>query len=376
MKKHSKHTKITKRANGFFAPNELSFVGVKCGVISDLVLAIGAKLDAIAKVAYVDASHNKDLTAPTTDVHTFHTSGNFNFSGVISENKYNNPLHFAQYDLTCINGNHFEGKKQVVFLDPEKENSINKRLDQISDIQFFIKTSPEVAIFDCLLEKFPDCKNLPMFDLTDVEAIIAEVKKQVENNIPVVDGVVLAGGKSVRMGTDKGLLDYHGEPQRDFMVRLLESQGIETFVSVRGHQKIETHKTISDAFVGLGPFGAICSAFMKDPNKAYIVLATDLPFVNEALVQELLSKRNSKKIATAIKGKSKDFMEPLVTIWEPKAYPILLQYLAQGYSCPRKILINSDVEVVEVTDDLIQNINTPEEFEVAKKTVKKLSVKK
>ena len=81
----------------------------------------------------------------------------------------------------------------------------------------------------------------------------------------------------------------------------------------------------------------------------------------------LLNRRNSAKIATAIKGKGKDFPEPLITIYEPKAYPILLQYLAQGYSCPRKMLINSDVEIIEIDDDFIRNINTPEEFELAKK---------
>jgi len=43
-----------------------------------------------------------------------------------------------------------------------------------------------------------------------------------------------------------------------------------------------------------------------------------------------------------------------------------LQYLAQGYSCPRKMLINSDVEVVEIDDSFIRNINTPEEFKSAK----------
>ena len=57
--------------------------------------------------------------------------------------------------------------------------------------------------------------------------------------------------------------------------------------------------------------------------------------------------------------------EPLITIYEPKSYPVLLQYLAQGYSCPRKMLINSDIEIVEVDDNLIRNINTPEEYAAA-----------
>ena len=67
--------------------------------------------------------------------------------------------------------------------------------------------------------------------------------------------------------------------------------------------------------------------------------------------------------------KNKEFPEPLITIYEPKAYPILLQYLAQGYSCPRKMLINSDVEIVEIEDDFIRNINTPEEFKAAKEEI-------
>ena len=76
-------------------------------------------------------------------------------------------------------------------------------------------------------------------------------------------------------------------------------------------------------------------------------------------------------MATAIKGKTKEFVEPLITIYEPKAYPILLSYLAQGYSCPRKVLINSDVEIVEVDDDLIRNVNTPEEYQQAIEELKK-----
>ena len=83
----------------------------------------------------------------------------------------------------------------------------------------------------------------------------------------------------------------------------------------------------------------------------------------------LLEKRNPSKVATAIKGKANAFVEPLITIYEPKAYPILLQYLAQGYSCPRKMLINSDVEIVEIDASLILNVNTPEAFEAAKKEI-------
>jgi len=46
-----------------------------------------------------------------------------------------------------------------------------------------------------------------------------------------------------------------------------------------------------------------------------------------------------------------------------------LNYLAQGYSCPRKVLLNSAIEIIEVDDDYIRNINTPEEFKSAHKEI-------
>ena len=109
--------------------------------------------------------------------------------------------------------------------------------------------------------------------------------------------------------------------------------------------------------------------FSTNPNKAWLVIATDVPFVNEEIINLLLENRDPSKIATTIKGKGKEFPEPLITIYEPKAYGKLLQYLAQGYSCPRKMLINSDVEIVEIDDAFIRNVNTPEEFESAIKEI-------
>ena len=175
--------------------------------------------------------------------------------------------------------------------------------------------------------------------------------------------MVLTGGKSTRMGKDKSELNYHGKPQKEFIKKLLEQEGLKTYYSVQTNNNKDDE--IHDVFLNLGPFGGICSAFQKDPNSAWLVLATDLPFVDKNLVKLLLEKRNPAKVATTVIGKGKQFPEPLITIYEPKSYSILLQYLAQGYSCPRKMLINSDVEIVEVEDNLIRNINTPEEYNAA-----------
>ena len=274
-------------------------------------------------------------------------------------------IQFSQFDYVFINGNHYPGEKQIVLLDPEKEASINKRIDQISNVQFFVRLTNDIEPFPSLKDKFSNWKEIPSYGIEHVEKITDHISKIVSETIPSIKGLVLTGGKSTRMGKDKSVLEYHGKPQKEFVKELLESQGFETFYSVQNNNG--NLDEILDTFLNLGPFGGICSAFQKDPNSAFFILATDLPFIDIDLIKLLLEKRNPSKVATAVKGKEKQFPEPLITIYEPKAYPILLQYLAQGYSCPRKMLINSDVEIVEVEDNLIRNINTPEEYEKAKK---------
>jgi molybdopterin-guanine dinucleotide biosynthesis protein A len=372
-KKHQKHAKLVRRNNDIFAPNEIAVLGVKCSIIANFVQKITQKLQKEAKIAYLDASHADELLRETHDTFTTHSSGNLNSSTTSKLNEYNERIRFSNYDLLFINGNHFRGAKQILILDNEKEASVKKRLEQLDRIQFVVKRSDEATYFDFLIEKYPAIKNLKCYHIDDIDAIAAHIHNLIQETIAPTQGLVLAGGKSTRMGNDKTQLTYHGKMQRDYIVELLENNLLTTFVSVAHNQELPSYKVIQDKFIDLGVFGAICSAFQQDPNKAWLVLATDLPFVNNEVIQLLLRHRNPKKMATAIKGKSKEFVEPLITIYEPKAYPILLSYLAQGYSCPRKVLINSDVEIIEVDDDLIRNINTPEEYNEALKELSKNS---
>ena len=365
MKKHKKHTNLERRDNDNFAPNEISILGTNCGNISDLVHQVSEKLSKY-KLAYFDASHAKNVELNQISEYTFHHQGNLQITISKMVNKFQQRLDFAQYDYVFINGNHYQGAKQILILDEAKEASVLKRLAQLDSIQFVVKLNSETEYFDFLVEKYPNIKNITCYTIDEVDAIANHINNLIQEKIAPIKGLVLVGGKSTRMGQDKSELNYFGKPQKQVAKELLENNNLKTYFSVRTS---ENDNEISDKFINLGPFGGICSAFQKDPNAAWFVLATDVPFVNDEVIQLLLKHRNPSKAATAIKGKSKDFVEPLITLYEPKAYPILLQYLAQGYSCPRKMLINSDVEIVEIDDDIIRNINTPEEFEDAKKEI-------
>ena len=368
MGKHQKHAKLKLRDNDNYAPNEIAFVGTNCGEISKLVSQVSKQLTNY-KLAYFDASHSKDVVLNTVETFTFHHNRTAAISINYEVNKFNQRVQFSQYDFVFINGNHYEGAKQILVLDDEKEASVLKRLEQLNNIQFVIKLNKDSKFFDFLVDKNPQIKNLMCYELDETVEISKHIENLIKLKIAPIQGLVLAGGKSLRMGQDKGMLQFFGKNQRDVAIELLEKHHLKTFLSVREDQEIGVENIITDKFVGLGSFGAICSAFQKNPDVAWLVIATDLPFVNDAVIEQLLKHRNPSKAATTIKGKDKQFPEPLITIWEPKSYTLLLNYLAQGYSCPRKVLINSDIEIVEIDDSFIRNINTPEEFKAAQKEI-------
>lgn len=386
MAKHTKHTNLERRNNDNFAPNEIAILGTNCNTISDLVHKVSQKL-AKYKLGYFDASHAKDVEENRLSEYVFHHEGNVQITTSGNINKFQQRLDFAQFDYVFINGNHYRGAKQILILDEAKEASVLKRLAQLDDIQFIVKLNSETEYFDFLVDKYPNIKNKTCYTIDEVDKIANHINNLIQEKIAPVKGLVLVGGKSTRMGQDKSELDYFGKPQKEIAKELLENNNLETFYSVdhfstslemtnetksvtlSAVERSQNLKKIPDVFLNLGPFGGICSAFQKDPNSAWFVLATDVPFLNTEIIKLVLKHRNPSKVATAIKGENKDFVEPLITIYEPKAYPILLQYLAQGYSCPRKMLINSDVEIVEIDDAFIRNINTPEEFETAKKEI-------
>lgn len=180
-------------------------------------------------------------------------------------------------------------------------------------------------------------------------------------------GLVLSGGKSTRMGTDKGLIAYHGIPQRDYLYQLLENSCDKTFMSIRKEQEAEissTFNTIVDEDIFKGPFNGILSAHKKYPNVAWLILACDLPLIDENSLRELIEARKGSADATAFAQKENPLPEPLCAIWEPQAFKAAVTYLEQGNgSCPRKFLINNNTHLIFPENaQILMNANSEVEY--------------
>lgn len=380
--KHQKHTKLTRPNHGSFARNEWAFLGTPCGDIKKMAFKLTQSLSKKYKIGYVDADH-KSADEVITDADsamsfgarmeyidkiTFHR-----FDKEVKMNDWDFRQQFNEMDLVLVNGNHFKAKNQVVFIDARKRDSLQRKLDRLTNVELIILQEGETEVFSFLkdsLENFADISVISINDYTKIEQFFFEKMKAAT---PLLYGLVLAGGKSTRMGRDKGLIDYHGKPQREYVFEMMEKVCEKTFLSFREGQENESNlPVLHDTFTGLGPFGAMLSAFRKHPNQAWLVVACDLPLLDKKTLDYLVKNRNPSKLATAFYNPETDFPEPLITIWEPRSYPILYQFLAQGYSCPRKILINSEIELIKIEGtEVLKNVNNPEELAEVKAQISK-----
>jgi molybdopterin-guanine dinucleotide biosynthesis protein A len=179
--------------------------------------------------------------------------------------------------------------------------------------------------------------------------------------------LVLAGGHSKRMQKDKAALVYHGRSQLEWAVSFVQPHVERVFVSVRPDQTndpVRAHfEQIVDTVENLGPIAGIMAAQAKYPEVAWLVLACDLPFLDESTLTTLIAARDPQRLATAFRSSHDVLPEPLCTIYEPASRQAILAHIASGKNCPRKFLINSDVQLLdEPNPHALDNVNTPDEY--------------
>jgi molybdopterin-guanine dinucleotide biosynthesis protein A len=189
--------------------------------------------------------------------------------------------------------------------------------------------------------------------------------------VPALFGLVLAGGASTRMRTDKAALDYHGQPQLRWAFELAMKVCTASFVSVRPDQRDDATRAsfpqIVDRQPGIGPIAGISAALLEHPKAAWLVLACDLPFLTEGTLQHLSARRDPHKIATAYRSAHDGLPEPLCAVYEPASRGAILAQVASGRNCPRRFLQDHDVMLLDPRHArALDNANTPEDASAAR----------
>ena len=184
-----------------------------------------------------------------------------------------------------------------------------------------------------------------------------------------LNGLLLAGGKSRRMGSDKAdLVLSDGLSLRDQGLELLNLVTEETYLSTAGDDRRTYHcNTIPDLRHDAGPLAGLEAAFARAPEAAWLVTACDLPFLTSSVLQCLREARDPDREATCFISRFDGKPEPLCTIYEPASAKALAHNLSKKTYCARRFLSSLDRRELDLPEkSALDNCNRPEDLQEAR----------
>ncbi len=200
--------------------------------------------------------------------------------------------------------------------------------------------------------------------------------------------LILAGGKSSRMGQDKVMLELDGMPFIEHIYRNAKSYFDRIIIStdtkehanrIRQVRLIaqEDPEIVTDAYMQAGPIGGICTAFEKTSATRFSVISADVPFADMRVLAALFDACKNKAALLKI-GEKKP--EPLIAAYDRTGYPDLKSSLDKGNLKLRLVFDEKDTDVIDACEIPIgdghvtegeclaafMNINTQDDYHKAR----------
>ncbi|NMB81715.1 MAG: molybdenum cofactor guanylyltransferase [Ignavibacteria bacterium] len=199
-----------------------------------------------------------------------------------------------------------------------------------------------------------------------------------------ITGVILAGGKSSRMGENKSLLQIDGITLIERSYELLNSIFKKVIISTNEPQLYDLVQIekVKDVFSDLGPLCGIYSSLKSANTKKIFVISVDLPFVLPDMIRYLINYKTDEPITLPC---SKNGIQYLCGLYDQQLIPIMENILVSNNHArlDNKEIVKSSLslwnfvervggEIIDVEEKLFYmkdsffNINTPEDFEYVK----------
>jgi molybdopterin-guanine dinucleotide biosynthesis protein A len=169
-------------------------------------------------------------------------------------------------------------------------------------------------------------------------------------NLPA--GIILAGGRSQRMGTSKALLPLPGRPSKTFLSHLVSTLAplcAEVLVVARdptqfAHVALPESRMVFDEKPGGGPLMGLYSGLKAVQSPNALLVAVDMPFVQPALLSLLLSHaRENTLLVPRVEG----VPQVLLALYPRSILPQIEMLLQQGKRAPRALLEVAPVDYIE-----------------------------
>ncbi len=181
-----------------------------------------------------------------------------------------------------------------------------------------------------------------------------------------VTAILLAGGKSSRMGQCKAELKWQGTTLIEYQVEKLRSLGIEDIVISGYANEIKGTRFAEDVYKHKGPLGGIHAGLKAAHNPHCLVLSVDTPLVPTEtlamLIEEHISKGNLISLLEDSRG-----IEPLIGMYEKKLHPLCDPILKTEQTAVRELYKPAPPKTVRYhgDDEFLVDCNTPEDYRKA-----------
>ncbi len=178
--------------------------------------------------------------------------------------------------------------------------------------------------------------------------------------------LILAGGRSQRMGRDKLTIERpDGTRQLDHLVALARSVAAEVLVSTNDPSIAPAGTTaLPDRTPSAGPLAALEAFHAAHPGEPVLLLGGDLFLVDQPTLQHLVDSHDTSRPATAFRNRIDRRAEPLCTIYEPAALARVAAAIAADQRCARRFLESLEPALLELpVPAALDNANTPAELD-------------
>ncbi len=188
--------------------------------------------------------------------------------------------------------------------------------------------------------------------------------------------IILAGGKSSRMGTNKALLKFHEKSNIERMKDELQQVFDDIILVTNNPESYQfLHlKSVTDQYPGSGPLAGIHAGLEASDYEENFIVACDMPFVSAELAGNLVK---ALKHHDAVVPVSDGREHPLFAAYQKRVARDAVKCIEDGNLRIRHMLAKLDVRYLEDSDlqlyggsnleRIFFNMNHPEEYEAAKK---------
>ncbi|KMP11524.1 molybdenum cofactor guanylyltransferase [Candidatus Nitromaritima sp. SCGC AAA799-C22] len=324
---------------------------------------------------YKHDSHRFQMDKPGKDTDRVRNAG----AGIVA---INDPAHFGvladndfkqrtivhaleQCDCILIEGYKQSPFNKIVFLDAEGKLPIAQDSPGIRAIVHQGKGA---------LGHFVE-QGIPLFHWDEIDKIFDFVNAHFKSCASELYGAVFVGGQSKRMGRPKFSLAYNGVLETERAAGVLNRFCEKVFLSSRADLdmgplgNIKNIERIDDEHIRLGPVGGLATLMGRFPDKAWMITACDMPFIQEEDFEIIFEQRDPLRYGTCYVQKGRLGYEPMCAIYEPKFIVPLYEAMSRRELSISRIIGDlpfKEVKIQERDRSNFMNINTPEDYEVAR----------